>query len=334
MRSTNKRSRSKSNRPKSLGNIVNRVFDSSGPEGKVRGTPQQIIDKYLLLARDAQLSGDRVAAENFLQHAEHYTRMLSEAQREMTREAEARQLQQGNNNQNQNRRYDQRDDGDGGQANADAAEAQGGDRQNDHRQSDRQNDQRQNDHRQNDRQGERQGDGGGNRRSVRRDDRPERQERQERPERQERSEQPDRPENQDRRQRQQRPPSDPRENRDDGDTMLVETPESRAEKPQAARKEVPVTENVGTPAPKARRTAAQTQNPVPQDETPAQEASAPAATPADTGASISSSEDKPAPKPRKPRAAPATRRAPRKPKAEGEAPEQGAQDSDTARVAE
>jgi hypothetical protein len=83
MRSSKSRSRSKSNRQRSpMGNIVNRVFDSSGPEGKVRGTPQQIIDKYLALARDAQLGNDRVAAENFLQHAEHYARMLGEAQRE------------------------------------------------------------------------------------------------------------------------------------------------------------------------------------------------------------------------------------------------------------
>lgn len=74
-----------------MGNIVNRVFDSSGPEGKVRGTPQQIIDKYLMLARDAQLGNDRVAEQNFLQHAEHYTRMLGEAQRELAREQEARQ---------------------------------------------------------------------------------------------------------------------------------------------------------------------------------------------------------------------------------------------------
>lgn len=83
MRSSKSRSRSKSNRPRTLGNVVNRVFDSSGPEGKVRGTPTQIIEKYLFLARDAQLSNDRVAAENFLQHAEHYTRMLGEAQREL-----------------------------------------------------------------------------------------------------------------------------------------------------------------------------------------------------------------------------------------------------------
>ncbi|WP_209425910.1 DUF4167 domain-containing protein [Pararhodobacter sp. SW119] len=116
MRPSKQRSRSKSNRPKSLGNIVNRVFDSSGPEGKVRGTPQQIIDKYLVLARDAQLSNDRVAAENFLQHAEHYTRMLSEAQREMARDQEARR-EQGQSQQNQpqhgqNRRTDNRDSAD------------------------------------------------------------------------------------------------------------------------------------------------------------------------------------------------------------------------------
>ena len=82
MRSSKSRSRNKSRNPRSLGNVVNRVFDSSGPEGKVRGTPQQIIEKYLALARDAQLSNDRVAEQSYLQHAEHYTRMLGEAQRE------------------------------------------------------------------------------------------------------------------------------------------------------------------------------------------------------------------------------------------------------------
>lgn len=91
MRSSKNRSRSKSNRQRTLGNIVNRVFDSSGPEGKVRGTPQQIIDKYLALARDAQLGNDRVAEQNFLQHAEHYARLLGEAQREQ----ETRQQNQG-----------------------------------------------------------------------------------------------------------------------------------------------------------------------------------------------------------------------------------------------
>ena len=83
MRTSKSRSRGKrTNSNRSTGNIMNRVFDSSGPEGKVRGTPQQIIEKYSQLHRDAQLSNDLVAAENFQQHAEHYARMLTEAQRE------------------------------------------------------------------------------------------------------------------------------------------------------------------------------------------------------------------------------------------------------------
>jgi hypothetical protein len=71
-----------------VGNVINRVFDSSGPDGKVRGTPQQIIEKYNQLARDAQLANDRVATENFQQHAEHYTRLLAEAQRDMDQRRE------------------------------------------------------------------------------------------------------------------------------------------------------------------------------------------------------------------------------------------------------
>ncbi len=107
MRSPKQRSRSKQNRPRTLGNIINRVFDSSGPEGKVRGTPQQIIEKYQVLARDAQLSNDRVAAENFQQHAEHYTRMLAQAQREMQAEADARRIA---HEEQQNRNRHQQDD--------------------------------------------------------------------------------------------------------------------------------------------------------------------------------------------------------------------------------
>ncbi len=97
MKSSRSRSRSKNNRNRSSGggggNVINRVFDSSGPEGKVRGTPQQIIDKYNQLARDAQLSNDRVAAENFQQHAEHYLRLLSEAQKEMDTRREEQERQ-------------------------------------------------------------------------------------------------------------------------------------------------------------------------------------------------------------------------------------------------
>ena len=94
MRSSKSRSRNKGNRNRSnMGNVVNRVFDSSGPEGKVRGTPQQIIDKYNQLARDAQLAGDRVATENFQQHAEHYLRLLSVAQKEQDARREEQERQ-------------------------------------------------------------------------------------------------------------------------------------------------------------------------------------------------------------------------------------------------
>lgn len=135
MRSSKSRSRSKNNRNnnnnRSVGNIVNRVFDSSGPEGKVRGTPQQIIDKYTQLTQDAQLGNDRVAAENFQQHAEHYTRILGigmqemEAKREQqereqrdrqkardeqNQQREAQNKHQNNQQQNQNNQQNQRDE--------------------------------------------------------------------------------------------------------------------------------------------------------------------------------------------------------------------------------
>ena len=97
MRSSKTRSRGNKNRSRQSsgnnGNNQNRVFDSSGPEGKVRGTPQQIIDKYNQLARDAQLGDDRVAVENFQQHAEHYTRMLAESMREAEEKREQHEAQ-------------------------------------------------------------------------------------------------------------------------------------------------------------------------------------------------------------------------------------------------
>ena len=93
MRSSGKsrnKNRNNGRRP-NPGNVLNRVFDSAGPEGKVRGTPQQIIEKYQSLAHDSQLSGDRVSAENFQQHSEHYARLLLEAQKEIAEKAAAQE---------------------------------------------------------------------------------------------------------------------------------------------------------------------------------------------------------------------------------------------------
>jgi hypothetical protein len=58
----------------------NRTFDSSGPEIKIRGSASHVYEKYLQLARDANSSGDRVMAENYLQHAEHYFRIMAAQQ--------------------------------------------------------------------------------------------------------------------------------------------------------------------------------------------------------------------------------------------------------------
>lgn len=56
-----------------------RNYESSGPESKVRGNAQQVVEKYLQLARDASLSGDSIKAENYFQHAEHYYRVHAAA---------------------------------------------------------------------------------------------------------------------------------------------------------------------------------------------------------------------------------------------------------------
>ncbi len=58
-------------------------MDSNGPDVKIRGTPTHIYEKYLQLARDAHSGGDRVQAENYLQHAEHYYRLIMAAQAQM-----------------------------------------------------------------------------------------------------------------------------------------------------------------------------------------------------------------------------------------------------------
>lgn len=53
------------------------VFDSNGPDVRIRGTAFQIVEKYMALAKDSAASGDRVMAENYLQHAEHYQRLIN-----------------------------------------------------------------------------------------------------------------------------------------------------------------------------------------------------------------------------------------------------------------
>jgi hypothetical protein len=74
----------------------NHVFDSNGPDMRLRGTAQQLFEKYLQLGRDATGSGDRVTAEGYFQHAEHYFRILN---------AMSQQAQGGGQGQHHQRRY-------------------------------------------------------------------------------------------------------------------------------------------------------------------------------------------------------------------------------------
>lgn len=85
----NKRMRSRSNNNNNSGghnnnrrgqNPMTRVYESNGPDIKIRGTASHVAEKYVQLARDARSSGDPVAAENYYQHAEHYFRLIAAAQ--------------------------------------------------------------------------------------------------------------------------------------------------------------------------------------------------------------------------------------------------------------
>jgi hypothetical protein len=100
----------------------NHVFDSTGPDLRIRGTSQQLFEKYLQLGRDATGSGDRVMAEHYFQHAEHYFRILNAmnqaAQQSGQGAVQGQGVQQGNAQgpqSNQQRRYesngDQQDQG-------------------------------------------------------------------------------------------------------------------------------------------------------------------------------------------------------------------------------
>ena len=87
------------------GHNPNRTFDSSGPEVKIRGSAANVYEKYLQLARDANSSGDRVMAENYLQHAEHYYRIMA-AQAQAQQQYQQQQAQQQQQNQPEPRPQD------------------------------------------------------------------------------------------------------------------------------------------------------------------------------------------------------------------------------------
>src|ERR1700712_3092885 len=79
-RNNNNNSNNNNNNNRRGQNPMTRVFESNGPDIKIRGTASHVAEKYVQLARDARSSSDPVAAENYYQHAEHYFRLIAAAQ--------------------------------------------------------------------------------------------------------------------------------------------------------------------------------------------------------------------------------------------------------------
>ncbi len=91
----NKRSRGRNNNHnRKNSNPLTRSYESNGPDIRVRGNAAHVAEKYMQLARDANSSGDSVAAENYLQHAEHYFRIISAAQAQQAQQQANLQAQQ------------------------------------------------------------------------------------------------------------------------------------------------------------------------------------------------------------------------------------------------
>lgn len=90
-------------------NPLTRVYESNGPDVKIRGTANHVAEKYIQLARDATASGDPVAAENYYQHAEHYFRLIAAAQ-EQFRQNQPYQQREGNEPRGDDN-FDDSDDG-------------------------------------------------------------------------------------------------------------------------------------------------------------------------------------------------------------------------------
>lgn len=97
------RNRSNNNNNNRGHNPLTRVYESNGPDVKIRGTAHHIAEKYIQLARDSQSSGDPVSSEGYLQHAEHYFRLIAAAQAQFAQQ-----------NPNQPQQVYQRPDMDGG----------------------------------------------------------------------------------------------------------------------------------------------------------------------------------------------------------------------------
>lgn len=115
----NRRGRGRGRKPQ---NPLSRSYESNGPDVKIRGTASHIAEKYMSLARDALASGDMVTGESYLQHAEHYNRIIMAAQAQ----AGPQGAQAGDQPSNGGRGRHNPDSNDDEGAEAEAAEAPSG----------------------------------------------------------------------------------------------------------------------------------------------------------------------------------------------------------------
>jgi hypothetical protein len=108
-------------------NPLARSYESNGPDVKIRGTASHIAEKYMSLARDALASGDMVTAESYLQHAEHYNRIIMAAQQQLGPQGAAQQGETPNGGAGRQNRWhsDPDEEGSEGQT-ADAGSGQSG----------------------------------------------------------------------------------------------------------------------------------------------------------------------------------------------------------------
>ncbi len=106
----NNRNNNNSNR-----NQLNRSMESNGPDVRIRGTAAHIAEKYMQLARDAQTSGDTVAAESYWQFAEHYNRLIATAQAAQAEEQAKRDEEQAKREEERTKRAEEfgSDEGEG-----------------------------------------------------------------------------------------------------------------------------------------------------------------------------------------------------------------------------
>jgi hypothetical protein len=114
MRGRNNNNNNNNNNNRRSHNPLTRVYESNGPDVKIRGTANHVAEKYLQLARDAHTSGDPVSAENYFQHAEHYFRLIAAAQEQFRQQNPNFQPQrvEGNDQQFSQRNEDGFEDGD------------------------------------------------------------------------------------------------------------------------------------------------------------------------------------------------------------------------------